>query len=187
MAILKNLWKFSKRPIYRSYREAPIAYKTKIFWGLLGWNLFLGIALVSVGALMTNILGLELGKHASEDLFSQYPMGLVILVISVIAPVLEELLFRGPLVLFRDHVHFRYFFYASALLFGLVHIFNFEASPHLLYMAPILVAPQLVMGFFLGYIRIKLGLRWSILLHAAHNTVLLVPLVALKLLNLPLE
>jgi hypothetical protein len=114
-------------------------------------------------------------------------MGLVILIVSVIAPVIEELLFRGPLVFFRGHAYFKYFFYASALLFGLVHIFNFEGSPHLLYMAPLLVAPQLLMGFFLGYIRIKLGLRWSILLHAAHNTILLIPIVVLKLLNLPLE
>jgi hypothetical protein len=58
------------------------------------------------------------------------------------------------------------------LLFGLVHIFNYTSFTFShFYWIPVLVFPQLVYGFTFGYIRLKNGLIWSILLHMATNMV----------------
>jgi len=66
--------------------------------------------------------------------------------------------------------HFRFFFYVSALLFGLLHATNFNGSFFLiLALSPILVGPQIIGGLILGYVRMKHGLVYSILFHAAGN------------------
>lgn len=71
--------------------------------------------------------------------------------------------------------------------FGLIHIGNFPEIDGFYWLIPILVAPQISAGIFLGYIRTKLGLLWSILLHAAHNLILVGPFIIMKFLGIPFE
>ncbi|MEJ8801179.1 CPBP family intramembrane glutamic endopeptidase [Pontibacter sp. H249] len=68
---------------------------------------------------------------------------------------------------------YRIIFYAAAVIFGLIHLTNFEYSTAILLLAPILVAPQVVGGLFMGYMRVKYGFFWGYYLHAAHNAVFL--------------
>lgn len=63
------------------------------------------------------------------------------------------------------------FFYISAIAFGVAHIGNYEIR-HFVPVIPILlVVPQILGGVLLGYIRISMGLRWSIAFHSLHNLV----------------
>lgn len=62
-------------------------------------------------------------------------------------------------------------FYSSVWIFGLLHIssytpFIFELLPFYL----IFVLPQLFMGLVLGYVRVKMGILYAILLHVIINT-----------------
>ena len=57
--------------------------------------------------------------------------------------------------------------------FGLMHITNFEPSLNIYLLAPILVAPQILIGINLGYLRVRFGLIWSILFHAFYNGILM--------------
>ncbi|MBW7465926.1 membrane protease YdiL (CAAX protease family) [Pontibacter aydingkolensis] len=67
---------------------------------------------------------------------------------------------------------YRIVFYTVALLFGLIHITNFNdfnyASAAVL-LVPVIVAPQIWAGLILGYMRVKHGFFWGFFLHAAHN------------------
>jgi hypothetical protein len=68
--------------------------------------------------------------------------------------------------------NFKYFFYASVLLFGLVHATNFKGNPWLiLALAPILGSPQIILGAILGFIRMKHGLFYSISFHMLVNAI----------------
>ena len=68
-----------------------------------------------------------------------------------------------------------------AFIFGYIHIFNYELITNVLLFSPILIGPQIFMGFYLGYIRIKFGLVYSICLHAMYNFILVTPfLIGLK-------
>lgn len=64
------------------------------------------------------------------------------------------------------------FFYLMAFAFGLIHISNFTdfdyASAAVL-LIPILIAPQIIGGMLIGYMRVKHGFRWGYFLHASHN------------------
>jgi membrane protease YdiL (CAAX protease family) len=94
----------------------------------------------------------------------------------VLAPILEECIFRAPISLFKNkQKYFKYIFYGFALLFGFVHIFNYEITPEILLFSPLLVAPQISLGLLLGYLRVKLSLIYSITLHMLFNASLLIP------------
>lgn len=173
--------------MYQEYKNASSTYKKTIFFSLLKWSLFFSLSIAILNHALAEILNLDFGEHTSEKLFSQYSIWAIFLFVSILAPSMEELLFRGPLVYFRDSPYFKYAFYMSVLLFGVVHIFNFQGDAQLYFFAPLLIAPQLIAGIFLGYIRVKLGLKWSILLHASYNTILIGPVLLLKILNIPME
>ena len=66
--------------------------------------------------------------------------------------------------------HMAFFFYLSVAAFGSVHVFNFEPSDHsLIFAGLILVMPQMVAGLFMGYVRMKHGILYSMLFHFSMN------------------
>lgn len=70
--------------------------------------------------------------------------------------------------------YFRFFFYFSIFSFGFVHITNFtfpEINFWVFICTPLLVSPQIFMGSILGFIRMKYGFWYSVLLHATINGV----------------
>lgn len=69
--------------------------------------------------------------------------------------------------------YFKYIFYFSSLLFGLVHVSNFEyISVYQYFIAPVLVFPQLAMGFILSFTRMfyKNGFLICFLFHVLLNS-----------------
>lgn len=81
--------------------------------------------------------------------------------------------------------YFPFFFYFSILSFGFSHIFNFTFSKinfWIIFFSPVLVLPQIIMGSFLGYIRIKYGFIYSVLFHTLINGILTVFMVLKSLL-----
>ncbi len=70
--------------------------------------------------------------------------------------------------------YFTTIFYISVLLFGLIHISNFEFSSASWFYLPLLVIPQLIAGTMLGHIRISYSFMHGIAFHMLINlTVLL--------------
>ena len=68
--------------------------------------------------------------------------------------------------------YYGFLFYLLAISFGLLHITNFiEYVPqNLILFSPIFAFNQVISGIFLGYIRVKKGMIWSIALHVCFNT-----------------
>jgi hypothetical protein len=72
---------------------------------------------------------------------------------------------------------FTFIFYFFVLSYGLVHITNFSTHSILDIRLPLIILPQLILGFFCGYIRIKLGFSWGCLFHFLHNGIFIVPML----------
>jgi len=66
---------------------------------------------------------------------------------------------------------FRSVFYITALVFGCIHIMNHKLSVTNLIFASLIVAPQIILGLNAGYLRVKSGFKWGLLLHIVHNIV----------------
>lgn len=60
-------------------------------------------------------------------------------------------------------------FYFSAIIFGSLHLYNFEGLSFRDPAFVIFISSQTFGGLTLGYLRIKFGLRYSMLSHAAFN------------------
>nr|MBC7612007.1 CPBP family intramembrane metalloprotease [Pseudopedobacter sp.] len=67
---------------------------------------------------------------------------------------------------------FKYFFYGSSLIFGLLHASNYEGNLYLILLFSfILGGRQIIGGFILGFIRMNYGLVYSILFHITLNAI----------------
>ncbi len=73
------------------------------------------------------------------------------------------------------------FFHFSALLFGFVHLFNYDSVNDIWYYAPLIVLPHIVFGYFAGFIRLKMGFKYSVAFHIFNNSIVaLMLLLVLK-------
>jgi membrane protease YdiL (CAAX protease family) len=67
--------------------------------------------------------------------------------------------------------HFHWFVWGSSLLFGLIHLGNYEPLAHPL--GVLVVLPQTIGGLLLAYTRTRLGLGAAMAHHAAYNALFL--------------
>ncbi len=185
--MLKEVYNFLKKPVYTKDENTNITYRFSVFIKLLFWGLVFGIGIVMFNTLWEATGILANNEHALSKALKDMGLPMLVFLVVVVAPIFEELLFRGSLVLFKESKFFNIAFYVSIILFGLIHITNFEITATVLVLTPFLVAPQLILGVFTGFIRVKFGLGWSILLHASHNLILFIPLLIANLLDIPLE
>ncbi len=71
--------------------------------------------------------------------------------------------------------HFRFFFYSIALVFTILHIFNFNGiTGPMTFLFLLFVLPQFVLGIILGYIRVTYGFIYAVLFHAIVNLPVLI-------------
>ena len=187
MKMIKSLLDFFKNPVYKIDKDLSLKYKFIILGQLLAIALFISLGIAMLIGVLEEVTELDFGEHALDELFSEYSPEFIFLIVVIIAPILEELIFRGPLYLFRRSAYFGLIFYLFSLAFGFYHITNFEVTTTILYLSPLLVSPQLIIGLLLGYIRVRLGLGWSILLHACYNFVLIGPIIVVQALDIPLQ
>ena len=198
----RDLWYFIKKPV--ELKQVRIPLKVKI-----GTCLALFIIqippLLGLSALLggLEILGLwEDDMHRLQKIFKEMKPGLIFFFAVIIAPFLEEIMFRLGLKLRSNFLilwplqllillqvsnkinllktirnfwnkFYTWIFYLITIAFGLIHILNFKPSLNIYLLAPVLVAPQILIGINLGYLRIRFGLIWSILFHAFYNGILL--------------
>ncbi|KAI9130870.1 CPBP family intramembrane glutamic endopeptidase [Acaryochloris sp. CCMEE 5410] len=75
------------------------------------------------------------------------------------------------------HKHYEkwigWFFYGSTIIFGLIHISNYQLiNDSALLLAPLLVSPQVLLGVFFAFVRLRYGFWWGVFTHAFHNGLL---------------
>jgi len=181
--VWNSLLSFAKNPRLDPLPETFWLQPQRVFPYLLAIDFLLMIPLMGI----MSVTGVEDTDHEIMTLLDQ-PLYLFLAAV-IAAPILEELLFRFPIgrwwkipaMLFGEKVNefsfvtwwtsnFKTLFWIFTLIFAAVHFSNFSSSVSI-YLAPILVLPQLVLGIMLGYIRVGWGTRYSILFHAIHNAI----------------
>lgn len=69
-------------------------------------------------------------------------------------------------------------FYGSAIAFGFVHL-HYDRSL-VWFSVPLLILPRVVLGSWLGFMRLRYGFRWSVLSHGLYNGSLILPYLLFK-------
>lgn len=193
-----DLISFLKNPIDEAGPELSIAQKFKSVISLLIIEIpLMAVLILLISGLET--LGLvDPDNHKIMDMIKSYPVVLLLVLTVVFGPLIEELIFRLYLR-YKDNYalrflisivsltgvrneqkaetffislwkkRYKFIFYFSAVIFGLIHISNFEFSYTILLLSPILVAPQIILGLIIGYSRVRNGFVSGLLLHSLHN------------------
>ena len=113
-----------------------------------------------------------IADYLINSIFLKWPIYIIFFFISLILHgYFKRMDIRTKVVFQRQS--FGYLFYYSAILFGLIHLTNIKdltlSDPAFI----IFVISQFFSGLSLGYMRIKYGLIYSILLHGLLNFVLI--------------
>jgi len=176
--IIKKVFNYIKNPHCNFEETNTTKDIVKTLLTILGLSFILNFFFIIIIGSLEQLGLFSMDNHAVSKMFEDYSPIMVIFMAVVLAPVFEELIFRAPITLFCKYKSaFRWIFYGFALAFGYIHIFNYELNTTILLLSPILVAPQIILGFFLGYIRVRFGLLYAILFHAVYNAILTVPSV----------
>ncbi|SFJ62600.1 CPBP family intramembrane glutamic endopeptidase [Olleya namhaensis] len=174
--LFSSILKYVKNPRLKQLKHATVQQKVGIVLACVPICIALGLGFGLIIALLEALGVYSPDDHAVSKLFEEETPLYIISSAVILAPIIEELIFRGPITLFSKK-YFKIAFYTFSLLFGYVHLFNFEITPQLILLSPLLVAPQIVVGLVFGYVRVRLGLIYSMLLHACYNAVLIIPSV----------
>tara|TARA_R110002049_G_scaffold205968_1_gene376490 strand:- start:2674 stop:3222 length:549 start_codon:yes stop_codon:yes gene_type:complete len=174
--LFKSVLNFIKNPRLKPLKHATFKQKMALVLQCIPLCIMLGLGF-GLLTIILEALGLySSDSHSINKLLEEQSKINIILSAVILAPVLEELIFRGPMTLFNKK-YFKLGFYMLTIIFGYVHIFNFEVTPQILLLSPLLIAPQLVVGSVFGYVRVRLGLIYSMFLHASYNGILVIPAV----------
>lgn len=186
MSTSAQLWQFLKNPVYIEDENTDFIYRRKKFLTLLFYALVVNIGLGLVIGMLEPVFGLDFGKHAIDSVLADNSWVFLFFAAVILAPVMEESIFRWPMQYFKSKSYFGIIFWALTLFFGFYHITNFELTTTILLLSPLLVLPQIIVGTILGFIRVRFGLFWAIALHAAYNLILLGPILLLTALEIPI-
>lgn len=188
-----DFWKFVKSP--KNIRDKNQSTNLKVlrviqFLFLLFFATFFFILIQQV---LKN-KGLITVSHKSERESAVSSIWMIFFSAVIIAPFLEELIFRYPLRLPKkllqrikkflqkyrmtswmdSNTTFKIMFYLSTLAFAFVHLINYlNLKGTALFLLPLLIFPQFVAGLCYGYIRIRFNFITGVILHAFFNFILL--------------
>jgi len=172
--ILWDFLNFVKKP---DDTQAKVTVKTKLIYTGLLLVINLIITLIIIVPVLQKIDD-ALNLQSTNDEY--YTLLKSVFLFSVIAPVMEEVVFRYFLRYngFKTKIIsiqkwkkiFPYLVYSSSICFGFVHISNYTNSSNLFYMlSPIIILSQLAGGLILSFIRVRLNFIWGVLYHALWN------------------
>ena len=158
--LLLLLWKknFCFRHIWKS--EQPM--RPSAFFSLFA--LFFGVqALVQImTGIMESIFNMFGGSmmESMEQVSGASNSVSMFLYVSILAPLSEEILFRGVILRNLQPFGKKFAILASAFLFGVFHG-NFIQTPY-----------AFLVGLVLGYVTVEYSMWWAVLLHLLNNLVL---------------
>jgi ABC-2 type transport system permease protein/sodium transport system permease protein len=151
-------------------RPPALAWPAALLLGLSAWpSVFeLVITLQSLGIGQLDEARAKLAQSLLTG-WQQLPLPLIVVTLGVLPGCCEELFFRGYLFGgLRDRCGGLATVLITGVAFGLFHVILAGGA------APERVAPSLLLGLLLGWVRLRTGSLWpSVVLHVTHNSLLL--------------
>lgn len=169
---LNELILYIKNPVLEKDKNTDLKYRFRKLSSIFVISLLTSFFFTILISILEENGFINSENHSVTDVFNEYGPVFFFIFAVIVAPLIEESIFRAPLTLFKKKKTFKIAFYVFALAFGFLHITNYEISTNVLIFSPILIAPQIFAGLYFGFVRIRFGLIWSIALHATYNALI---------------
>lgn len=175
---LIELYKFYKNPKDERIKDYSLNKNIKyvLYTSLVDFGIFLLLFPFLHYLLEHNLIPEDIEKISYKDntVISS------IIIISVLVPIIEEIIFRLPLrynrfyALFMSSKIWNYIFkvliYSIPFIFGIVHLNNYgEITLSLLKIAPILVGSQIIGGYLFTFLRVRFNFISAVISHCLWN------------------
>ena len=189
-SVFNDFISFLKNPKEESILNSATFSKLKFIGLLYLIELPVIVTFIAILSLIKHFKLFDIGEHMADDLLFKYSYATILFLAVIVAPLIEETLFRLPLRYRRNYLlrlvvggisitglvekeklqqkvqrfwkaFFAWFFYGMAIIFGLIHLTNYADAKSLILLAPILTITQLFGGLIMGYIRVKIGFLWG--------------------------
>lgn len=182
--ILREVFDFIKNPTDQRIENRSFKKNLKYFFSIYILDIILNVTIFLPILVFTEKYIVSLVMESRIN-YRYNTLPFIVITIGLIAPIIEELIFRLPLryyKLFSFFIskdkwkrNFKYFIYISIITFGLIHSLNYSNSPSLIFFLfiPILVISQLLSGAILSFLRVRFNLLSSILYHSLWNLTLI--------------
>lgn len=198
--VLIDFINFLKHPQEKFSENQNLENKFKYLLVLFIIELPIMFVLNIVIQLVAEFGSINLEEHKINSLLFEHDFLIVFIYGAVLMPIIEEVIFRLylkfkynlPIQLYllffrisntadyremqlkkQWHKYYSFIFYFSAILFGFFHIINYSITINVILLAPFLVLPQILIGLFLGFLRVRFNLFMGILFHIFHNVIFL--------------
>ncbi|MCP1994363.1 CPBP family intramembrane glutamic endopeptidase [Flavobacterium sp. HSC-61S13] len=195
--IFKEIIAFYKNP--KDLRADDLSLKNNVRY-ILGVILIDLIFFALIAPMLHYIFTLELiAEDISNIVYKQNTLFYNIIISAVLVPLMEELIFRFPL---RYNNFYRYFVseqkwnyvfkilvYLLPLIFGVVHLSNYENINIfiLIALSPVLIGSQLVGGYLYTFLRVKFNFLSAVFCHISWNCILILIFIPINYLESPYE
>ncbi|MDO3695059.1 CPBP family intramembrane metalloprotease [Wenyingzhuangia sp. chi5] len=199
----RELFLFLKKPVDKPDNNTTLNEKILKLFLILILDLVISTIIILLLSILEKY-GLFSTENYKLELLKSMSKSEVIILCIIVIPIIEELIFRLYLRYKNNYLlrllvslfyitgrnrknliekrikkiwysKYGYIFYFSAILFGFVHILNYDLNKNLLIFMPIITLPQIFVGILAGYLRVRFNLIWGYLLHAIHNLVCVLP------------
>jgi len=95
---------YLKNPILNQDQNSDLKYRFKIYLHILMISIITSIVISPVFALFEQLNWINLENHKVEELFKEMGKLQIIALASMAIPIIEELIFRGPLTFFKKNL-----------------------------------------------------------------------------------
>ena len=124
--------------------------------------------IIAVSIAIFYFFGIKISKVSLQN-FNEWYFKILAIIIFLI---LNKFIIHRKILHYLENNLFIQYYYFSIILFGMLHIINFNSliPENLIVFAPIFVLPQIILGFFVSYLRINNGFYWGLLFHCLYNS-----------------
>ena len=132
-----------------------------------------GLFIMITSSIILNLfhLGLTTNEEVNRSLINSYPITEIISAV-LIAPLMEELVFRRSLKKFTNNIHI--YAFTTGLIFGFIHIISSLSNP----LSLLFLIPYSAMGIAFGYAYFKTdNIYTTISAHSFHNLITIIELI----------
>lgn len=181
--MIKNTLKdFIDFVIYPNDNQINISLKSKLSLFIIMFFLYCLLIIIFLIPLLELIY--EISKlSGNTNVYLTLPTTIFFFVFLI--PFIEELIFRyflrfnGIKTMMIGHKKWLEIFpklvYGSSICFGFLHLTNFSNPTYIFFLlSPLIILPQIIIGFFISYLRVRLNFLWGVFFHCLWNFMALI-------------